>query len=62
VGKFQEGYDAVILGHCHKPTLREAIYDGRRKTFATLGDWISGDSYLSYHDGRFALNRFLPEE
>ncbi|MBU1743802.1 MAG: UDP-2,3-diacylglucosamine diphosphatase [Proteobacteria bacterium] len=62
VGKFQEGYDAVILGHCHKPTLREAIYDGRRKTFATLGDWISSDSYLSYHDGRFALNRFLPEE
>ena len=62
VGKFQEGYDAVILGHCHKPTLREAIYDGRRKTFATLGDWISSDSYLSCHDGRFALNRFLPEE
>jgi len=62
LGKFQEGYDAVILGHCHKTILREAIYDGRRKTFATLGDWIAKDSYLSCHDGRFALNRFLPGE
>ena len=62
LGKFQEGYDAVILGHCHKPILREAIYDGRPKTFATLGDWMANDSYLSYDDGRFSLNRFLPEE
>jgi UDP-2,3-diacylglucosamine hydrolase len=62
LGKFQEGYDAVILGHCHKPILHEALYDGRPKTFATLGDWTAGDSYLSYHDGRFSLNRFLPEE
>jgi len=62
LGKFQEGYDAAILGHCHKPILREAIYDGRPKTFVTLGDWTAGGSYLSYHDGRFSLNRFLPGE
>lgn len=62
VGKFQEGYDAVILGHCHKPILREALYDGRPKTFATLGDWISNDSYLLYDNGRFSMNRFLPGE
>lgn len=60
-GKFKEGYDAVILGHCHKPILREALYDGRRKTFATLGDWMAKDSYLSYHDGRFSMNRVPPE-
>lgn len=62
LGKFQEGYDAVILGHCHKPILREALYNGRPKTFATLGDWMANDSYLSYDDGRFSLNRLLPEE
>jgi UDP-2,3-diacylglucosamine hydrolase len=60
-GKFQEGYDAVILGHCHKPLLREELCDGRLKTFATLGDWMTHDSYLSYDDGRFALNRLPPE-
>jgi UDP-2,3-diacylglucosamine hydrolase len=62
LGKFREGYDAVILGHCHKPILREAIYEGTTKTFVTLGDWNTGDSYLSCHDGRFSLNRFLPME
>lgn len=62
LGKFQEGYDAVILGHCHKPILREAIYDGRIKTFATLGDWNTSDCYLSCRDGRFAMHHFLDGE
>ena len=56
--KFAEGYDAVILGHCHKPVLRQESRGGRQKTFATLGDWISHDSYLLYDNGRFTLNRF----
>jgi UDP-2,3-diacylglucosamine hydrolase len=58
--KFREGYDAVILGHCHKPLLRQEMIDGRQKTFATLGDWITHDSYLRYDDGRFSLMRFPP--
>ncbi|OHE22536.1 MAG: hypothetical protein A2Z43_00545 [Syntrophobacterales bacterium RBG_19FT_COMBO_59_10] len=60
LGKFMEGYDAVILGHCHKPVLRQKSYGGRQKTFATLGDWIAHDSYLLYENGHFTLNRFLP--
>lgn len=60
--KFREGYDAVILGHCHRPALHEVICDGRRKSFATLGDWAANDSYLSCDGGRFALNRFSPDE
>ncbi len=56
LGKFQAGYDAVILGHCHKPCLREELCHGRQKTFATLGDWSTRASYLAYEDGRFALN------
>ena len=58
--KFGEGYDAVVLGHCHKPILRQEQSNGRQKTFATLGDWITHDSYLRYDDGRFFLNRFPP--
>ncbi len=54
--KFRDGYDAVILGHCHRAFLSEELRDGRRKTFATLGDWITHDSYLLYDDGRFTLN------
>jgi UDP-2,3-diacylglucosamine hydrolase len=59
--KFHEGYDAVILGHCHKPLLRETLSGDRGKTFVTLGDWITHDSYLLFDEGRFTLQRFLPE-
>ncbi len=60
-GKYREGYDAVILGHCHKPLLHQDMSDGRQKTFATLGDWITHDSYLLYDNGRFFLNN-VPHE
>ncbi len=56
--KFKEGYDAVIMGHCHKPQIKEYIVDGRRKTFATLGDWVRHHSYLYYENGHFALKYF----
>lgn len=60
MGKIQEGYDAVILGHCHEPLLRKVSRDGREKTFVTLGDWMTHGSYLTFDDGRFALQRFPP--
>lgn len=53
--KFDEGYDAVILGHCHQPLLEEHMNDGTMKTFAALGDWISHFSYLVCDEGKFSL-------
>jgi len=60
VKKFQENYDAVILGHCHTPLLREHVIEGRRKTFVSLGEWRVHYSYLYYEDGRFTLSRYEP--
>jgi len=60
--KFEMGYDAVILGHAHRPFLKnDIVMDGRRKTFAALGDWISFYSYLCYEDGRFDLKYYRPD-
>jgi len=56
--KFKEGYNAVILGHCHKPLIKEFIMDGRKRTFVTLGDWIKYHTYLCYDNGRFMLKEF----
>jgi UDP-2,3-diacylglucosamine hydrolase len=58
--KFQGGYDAVILGHCHEPLLRQVSRDGRVHTFVTLGDWMNHGSYLLFDDGRFTLQSFPP--
>ena len=60
VRKFRDGFDAVILGHCHKDLLEASIINGGQKTFAILGDWDGHCSYLCYEDGDFALLRFHP--
>jgi len=58
MGKFDKGFDAVVLGHCHRPTLERHVINNRLKTFAILGDWISHYSYLVYDGGEFEMKRY----
>ncbi len=60
VDKFQEGYDAVIVGHCHMPVLRHYTVAGRKKSFVALGDWISHYSFLYYEKRNFSLGYYRP--
>ncbi len=58
--KFQEGYDVVILGHCHRPLLKQVTWHGIERTFVSLGDWVEYCSYLSLENGKFRLEFFNP--
>jgi UDP-2,3-diacylglucosamine hydrolase len=58
--KLRENYDAVIMGHCHKPVLRYFEVEGRKKTFVTLGDWIKHYSFLYYESRKFFLSYYQP--
>lgn len=60
--RFRAGYDAVILGHCHKPLLRELVTGGNKKTFVTLGDWIAHYTYLLYDERGFQLQSYREEK
>ena len=60
INKFQENYDAVIVGHCHKPFMHHYTIAGKRKTFVALGDWISRYSFLYYENGKFYLEYYNP--
>lgn len=53
--RLESGYDAVILGHCHLPSLKEFAAGGKAKVFCTLGDWLTHFSYLEYESGSFRL-------
>lgn len=58
--KFKEDYDAIVLGHCHKPLIRNFEVNGLQKTFVTLGDWVRHSSFLYYEDGKFYLSNYQP--
>ena len=58
--KLRGEYDAVIMGHCHKPVLRFFEVEGKKKTFVTLGDWINHYSYLYYENRKFTLSYYRP--
>jgi len=52
-GKFAEGYQAVVMGHSHRPVEHA---DGAR-TYVNLGDWITEYTF-GVHDGvRLRLHR-----
>jgi len=60
LAKFEEGFDAVILGHCHMPMTAEHVVNGSKRTFVTLGDWMVHYTYLYYEDGRLILSHYRP--
>jgi UDP-2,3-diacylglucosamine hydrolase len=57
-----EGYDGVVMGHCHVPELLEEPLDGRPRFYANLGDWLTHFTYLAWDGKGFELRRFGPEE
>jgi UDP-2,3-diacylglucosamine hydrolase len=58
--KFEEGYDAVVCGHSHKPVIERYDASGRSRTFMTLGDWVRHCSYGVFENGEFSLSFFQP--
>lgn len=56
--KYQQGYDAVILGHCHVPMINHCTVAGEKKIFVTLGDWVSYCSFLYYENNNFYLRNY----
>lgn len=56
--KFQEGYDAVVLGHSHFPRINYYNIKDRQKVFITLGDWMSHYSFLYYENNLFFLRYY----
>lgn len=56
--RFQEGYDAVVLGHSHAACLKAFEVQGRQRHFAALGDWVQHMTYLYYNEGHFFLRQW----
>lgn len=56
--RFREGFDAVVMGHFHRPIHR---VDGRNE-FLVLGEWVTRRTYARLEDGAFSLLEFGSEK
>jgi UDP-2,3-diacylglucosamine hydrolase len=56
--RFQDGFDAVILGHCHVPSVNHYTMTGEKKFFVTLGDWMKHYSFVYYENNEFSLHHY----
>lgn len=49
-----QGYDAVVFGHNHCPTLEHK----EGKVYINLGDWLQNDTYGVLRDGEMTLEKY----
>ena len=56
--KIAEGYDVVIMGHRHQPTIKE-IGTG---FYINLGDWITNNTYAQIGSGKIELKQWSREK
>lgn len=57
LSKFIRGFDAVILGHTHKPLIEKI----NSKFYVNLGDWIRSFTYLKLSDKKFQLKTWTSQ-
>ncbi len=53
-GKLADGFDAVILGHTHRPHIENV----RGGYYVNLGDWVKSFTYLELAGRKFSLKSF----
>ncbi|MCX7702744.1 MAG: UDP-2,3-diacylglucosamine diphosphatase [Planctomycetota bacterium] len=63
IEQFKSGYDVIVCGHVHKPTITHLSIKGNSHTLYTLGDWSSEKGcYLLFDNNKFSLRSFPSEE
>jgi UDP-2,3-diacylglucosamine pyrophosphatase LpxH len=52
------GYDYVICGHIHKPTIKTIETAKGKVTYLNSGDWVENLTSLEYHEGKWRIYHF----
>lgn len=49
------GFDMLVVGHIHKPEMREITTQNGSLLYLNSGDWMENLTSLEYHEGRWTL-------
>lgn len=55
------GYDTVICGHIHQPTITFRKIKNNNILYLNSGDWVENLTALEYHQGQWNLFRFVSD-
>jgi len=58
----ENGYDYVLCGHIHQPSMREEITINGKTLYLNSGDWIENLTALEYNDKAWSLYYHIDEE
>lgn len=54
----EQGYDYVICGHIHRPTMRVDEQFGQKVIYLNSGDWVENLTALEYQWGRWSIYEY----
>lgn len=58
--RWAEGYDGVLMGHCHQPEFTHGKVGGRTCFYANIGDWMRHFTYVVLDEGGFSQQHYRP--
>ncbi len=54
----EKGYDYIICGHVHRPTMKRFSNENGSIMYLNSGDWLENLTSLEYREGRWNLYRY----
>ena len=58
----EKSYSFVICGHIHHAEIREVITEKGQVTYLNSGDWVESLTALEYHNGKWEIYKYNPED
>ncbi len=58
----EKGYDYVICGHVHRPTIKKHSNENGSTIYLNSGDWLENLTGLEYSNGKWVLYRYKEED
>ncbi len=57
----ESGYDFVVCGHIHQPTIKDVENEKGKVTYLNSGDWVENLTSLEYNDGEWRIFSFYKD-
>lgn len=58
----EKGYDYVLCGHIHQPTIKQFTHQNKTISYLNSGDWVENLTALEYNNGEWKLYNYKEDQ